>query len=78
MIISCLVKEEKNLLLFENGMFVSCDILGPLHQRIVCVSLVEIGPVVLEKKILKFCHCIFAISLLYPLGKECGPSLRQT
>ena len=33
------------------------------------LSLVEIGPVVLEK-ILKFCQCIFAILLLSPLEKE--------
>ena len=32
-------------------------------------SLVEIGPVVLEKKIFKFCQCIFAISQLSTLGK---------
>ena len=30
-------------------------------------SFVDIDPVVLEKKILKFCWCIFAISLLSPL-----------
>ena len=38
----------------------------------------EISPAVLEKKILKFCQCIFAISLLSPLEKRWGPSLEQT
>ena len=41
-------------------------------------SLVEIGLVVLEKKILKMRQCIFAISLLSPLGKEQRPSFEQT
>ena len=37
-------------------------------------SLVEIGPVVLEKKILKFHQCFFAISLFSPLGRGlCHP-----
>ena len=36
-------------------------------------SLVEIGPVVL-KKIFKVGQCIFAISLLSPLGNGRGPS----
>ena len=36
----------------------------PLHKDVLCLlaKLVEIGPVVLEKKILKFRKCIFAIS----------------
>ena len=41
-------------------------------------SLVEIGSVVLEKKIFKFCQCIFAILLLSPLRKGRGPSFEQT
>ena len=41
-------------------------------------SLVEIGPLVLKKKILKFCQCISAISLLCPLGKMPGLSFEQT
>ena len=40
--------------------------------------LVEIGPVVLKKKIFKLCQCIFAISLLSPLRKGRGPSFDQT
>ena len=40
-------------------------------------SLVEIGSVVLEKKIFEFRQCICAISLLSPLGKERGPSFEQ-
>ena len=35
---------------------------GPLHQRMFVPRLVEIGLVILEKKILKFLQCIFAIS----------------
>ena len=41
-------------------------------------SLVEIGQVVLEKKIFKMCQCIFTISLLSTLGKRRGPSSEQT
>ena len=33
-------------------------------------NLLKIAPVVLEKNILKFCHCIFAILQLSPM--ECG------
>ena len=40
-------------------------------------SLVEIGPVGLKKKIFKVRQCIFAISLLSPLGKGLGPSFEQ-
>ena len=41
-------------------------------------SLVEIGPLALEKKIFKLGKCIFAISLLSLLGNGCGPSFEQT
>ena len=41
-------------------------------------SFVEIGLVVPEGKSFKFSQCIFAISLLAPLGKGCGPSFEQT
>ena len=40
-------------------------------------SLVEIGQVVLEKKILKICLCILAISKLSPLGKWRDPSFEH-
>ena len=33
-----------------------------------------VGPVVLEKKIVKLSYCLFAISLLSPLEKRSGPS----
>ena len=46
----------------------------PFTQGCFVPSLVEIGPVVLNKKKIQVCQCIFAISLLSPLGKECGPS----
>ena len=42
------------------------------------LSLDEIGPLALEKKILKFCQCIFAILKLSPLRKGRGPSFEQT
>ena len=35
---------------------------SPSPKGCTVASLVEIGPVVLEKKILKFCQCIFAIA----------------
>ena len=41
----------------------------PFTQGWLLPSLVEIGPVVLEKKIFKFVQCIFAISYLSPLEK---------
>ena len=52
--------------------------LNPLHPGILCASLVEIGPVVLEKKIFKSCQCIFTISLLSPLWEGRGPSFEHT
>ena len=39
---------------------------------------IEIGQVVLEKKIFKFLQCIFAILSLSPIGKGWGPSFEQT
>ena len=32
--------------------------LNPLHQRCTVAGLVEIGPVVLDKKIVKFCYLL--------------------
>ena len=46
-------------------------------QRCFVFSLVEIGPVVLEK-IIKFYQCTFNISLLSPLGKGSVLTLEQT
>ena len=39
---------------------------------------VEIGPVILEKKIFKFRQCIFTISYSSPLGKGYDPSFEHT
>ena len=39
--------------------------------------MVEIGPVVLEKKIFKV-NVFFTNSLLFPIGIEHGPSFEQT
>ena len=53
--------------------------LNPLHnQGCFEPSFVEIGPMVLEKKIFKFRQGIFPILLLSLLGKGCGPSFEQT
>ena len=41
-------------------------------------SLLEISPVVLEKKIFEFCQYILTLLLLSPLGKGHGPSFDQT
>ena len=41
-------------------------------------SLVEIGPLVLEKKVFKSCQFIFIISQLSPLWEGHGPSFEQT
>ena len=43
-----------------------------------CASLVEIGSVVQEKKVLKFHQCMFAISELSLLGKRRGVLFEQT
>ena len=50
----------------------------PITKGYFMPSLVEIGPVVLEKKIFNFHQCIFAISLLSPYGKGQGPWFAQT
>ena len=50
----------------------------PFTQECIKPILFEIGPVVLDKKIFKARQCIFAISLLSPLGKGRGPSFEQT
>ena len=41
-------------------------------------NLVEIGPVVLERRFFYIYQCIFAISLLSPLGEWQGPSFEKT
>ena len=47
----------------------------PIAQECFVQSFVDIGPVILEKKTLKFRQCIYTISLLSPLRKERGSSL---
>ena len=49
----------------------------PFTRECFVPSLVEIGLVVLENKILKLRLCIFAISLLSPLWKGRGPSFEE-
>ena len=41
-------------------------------------SLVEQGPMVVEKEIFKSRQYIFTLYLLPPLGKGCGPSFEQS
>ena len=48
----------------------------PFTQECFVPSLVEIGQMVLEKKIFWICQCIFAISLS-PLGNRRGPSFEK-
>ena len=43
------------------GLFIWIN-LNPLYPRLLCANLVEIGSVVLEKKIFYFRQCIFTIS----------------
>ena len=54
---------EQTLIRFTEGCFVP--------------SLVDIGPVVLEKKIFKFRQRLFAIMYISPLEKWHGPSFKQ-
>ena len=42
------------------------------------LSLVEDDPLVLEEKILKFCQCVFAISILFPFEKSVALHLNNT
>ena len=72
-------------LLYHNYLPLEKDVALPLNKyespstkdTLYQLSLVEIGPLVLEK-IFKFCQCSFAISLLSPLEKGCSPSFVQT
>ena len=50
----------------------------PFTQRYIAPSLVELGSVLLEKKIFKLPQCIFTIWLLFPFNKGHGPSFQQT
>ena len=49
----------------------------PFHTRMLLPGFVEISPANMEKGIFKSRQCIFAISLLSPLGKECNSSFEQ-
>ena len=58
-------------------MIIICESLNPLTKGCFVPSLVEIGLVVLKKKIFKCCQCIFAISLSSSLEKGWGHSFEQ-
>ena len=74
-----LIKRRKNPLYtlweFNGSSFEQICI--PLIQGCIAPSSIEISPAVLEKKIFKFCQCIFTISLLFPIEKRWGPSFEQ-
>ena len=48
------------------------------NDALIVLSLVEIGPMILKKKILKFHKYNFTLLLLSPLEKGCGPSFKKT
>ena len=50
-------------------MVLICKTLSPFIHRYFMPKLIEIGAVILERKILKLCECTFAISELSPLKK---------
>ena len=50
----------------------------PITQECFVPSLVEIGTLILEKKIFRFLQFIFAFLFLSSLGKRCGPLFQQT
>ena len=50
----------------------------PITHECFVPSLVEIGPLIIEKKIFRFLQFIFAILFLSPLGKRCDPLFEQT
>ena len=62
---------EKGLVLYSN------ELEFPSSKDALCQVWLIFGPMVL-KKIFIVCQCIFAISLLSPLGKGQGPSFEQT
>ena len=49
----------------------------PFTLKFFVSGFVEICPVILEKKILKFPYCYVAISLLYPLEKCVAPTINK-
>ena len=71
-------ERKKDYLVFENWMFFHCKKLNSLFPRTICASLLEIGHLVLGKKIFKFWQCIFATSLLSSLGSGWDPSFVPT
>ena len=78
-IITLIKRRKKPLLIL--GEFIGSsfkDTWIPFTQGCFVPRLVEIGSVVLEKKIFKFRHCLFTISQLSPLGNGRGPSFEQT
>ena len=63
------------LLLKKGGDHLIEQTWNPFIQRYCVLSLIEIGPVVLEKKIFKFRQCNFAILLKYYLPLEKGGAI---
>ena len=64
------ITREKNAISFLRiEFFIFVKTWVPFTQECFAPSLIEIAPVVPEKKILKFRQCIFSILLLSPLVK---------
>ena len=74
-IITLIKRRKKNII---NFMIIYCFFIWNLTQECFVSSLVEIGPVVLEKKIFKSYQFIFINSRLSPLCEGRGPSFEQT
>ena len=71
-----MVKNIISFLRIECFLFIKIWI--PFTQGCFVQSLVEIGFVVLEKKIIKYRLCIFTFPYLSSLVEGCGPSFEQT
>ena len=70
--ITLITREKRHYLLFENWMVFICFKFNPLHPSMLCViSLVKIGPVVLER-IFTFCQWILLFRYHLPLEMVMG------
>ena len=74
---TCWLREKPIIYFIKIDFFFNWTNINPLHPRIIVPSLVEFGPLVLQKKIFKFRQCVFAIWLLSPLGTKWVPSFEQ-
>ena len=64
---------------FEKGMALHLNKLeSPLPKDALCQVWLKLDQWYWRRRFLKFHQCIYKISLLSLLGKECGPSLEET